>query len=499
MAFKKLCNSESIALVLQESQGIFLFKYQDGNHLIALFEPDEQAIKSNKFADVQSFRYIGFQENFDAFAKQLPELASKKMERKKIVDKTCEIWCYPEQGKIVFAKEPIKLLDADTIRENSASTKHSLASTIAPKKESTVSTRNSMPKLAATKAKKKVLIIDDSKTIQKLLKGIVASSESLETMAALGHPREAIEFVKENTPDLITLDIHLPEMNGVELLKNHLRQLNIPVIMITSVSIKEGPLVMDALANGAIDYIQKPSLDQLDETRSQILEKLEQTVAAKTIAEETKQRIDEDKPVDRFRTTEGIIVIGSSTGGCQALEKILTKLPQNIPPILITQHIPAVFSKALADRLNTLCSFSVKEAEDGETVQANTAYIAKGGTHLQPLKRGNTIRLVHSDDPPVKRFKPSVDYMFRAIGKVNIKPLTAVMLTGMGNDGAASMRELHDAGANTIAQDEETSVVFGMPKSAIECGGVDKVAPLGSIAAEIALIHGAKKSKKAIA
>ncbi len=285
----------------------------------------------------------------------------------------------------------------------------------------------------------------------------------------------------------------MPEMTGVDFLKLHLKNLNIPVVIVSSVSMAEGPLVMDALANGAIDYIQKPVINQMHEIEAMIIEKLESISRSNKIVFQTSSK----KKKTVFNNTEGLVVIGSSTGGTQALQEIFTNLPDEIPPILVVQHIPAVFSKALADRLNALCKFEIKEAVDHDLVKKNCIYIAPGGTQMRLIKRGNELRLNITDDPPVNRFKPSVDYLFDSVAQIAPNSLIGVILTGMGKDGAKGLLALKKIGAITIAQDEASSIVFGMPKEAIAIGGASLVVPLPNIAETLVMEH-SKQVKKMV-
>lgn len=318
---------------------------------------------------------------------------------------------------------------------------------------------------------KKVMIIDDSKTIQKMISTIVKSSKKLEVQSIAACPSEArsiLELSKKNNdlPDLITLDIHMPEMTGVDFLKTYLCDFDIPVIMISSISIEEGSLVLDALANGAQTYIQKPTFNDLKQDMAELRDKIE--VIAFSDSPKISLKSKKVRSQAYFESFDGVVAIGSSTGGTQALQHLFVHLPEEIPPFVVTQHIPAVFSKALADRLNNLCNFTVKEVEDGEFLEKNTIYIAPGGKQFKVNRRGKKFRCEVNDDEPVNRFKPSVDYLFDSLAKCKIDSIVGVILTGMGRDGAQGLLNLKKSGAHTIAQDEKSSVVFGMPKVAIE-------------------------------
>lgn len=314
-------------------------------------------------------------------------------------------------------------------------------------------------------------------------------------MGAAACPSEAKLMIEKERPDLITLDIHMPEMNGVEFLKSYLRDLKIPVVMVSSVSMSEGPLVMEALSNGAVSYIQKPSLDQLSESFSEILEKLESFAEAKVSHVSRSGGI---KIASSFENFDGLIAIGSSTGGPQALETIFTSLPNEIPPIVVTQHIPAVFSRALAERLNGLCQFTIQEAIDGSFLERNHIYIAPGGHHMKLAKRGKEVRIIITDDPPIARFRPSIDYLFDSIaGIASSRNIVGVILTGMGKDGAQGLLKLRKSGVKTLAQDEESSIVYGMPREAFEIGAAEKVCSLSEMAQKIVSTFNSNAAKKA--
>lgn len=326
------------------------------------------------------------------------------------------------------------------------------------------------------KTRKKVLIIDDSPTIQKLLTKIISSSNEFEVMAVADRPSVAKKIIEKQSPDLITLDIHMPEMTGVEFLKTYLGKLQIPTALVSSVSVEEGPMVMDALSNGACTYIQKPSLDKISEIAPEIIAQL------RGISENARKQEGQAKgPISNvlnFEHTDGLILIGSSTGGTRALQEIFTKLPKEIPPVVVVQHIPEVFSKALAERLNSLCPFNIKEAEDGDVIEKNCIYIAPGGKQMKLIRLDNKLSVRLNDDPPVNRFKPSVDYLFNSVADLNQNFVLAAVLTGMGKDGAKGLLRLKEAGVHTIAQDKASSIVFGMPKEAIELGAAKEVVSL---------------------
>lgn len=328
--------------------------------------------------------------------------------------------------------------------------------------------------------KKRVVLIDDSPTIRKILRHYISTFKDWEIVAETDSLEEIPIILNQFLPDLITLDLHLENFTGLDVMKKFVAPKKIPAILITSQSKDDGSLVMDALEAGAIDYLQKPDSKDWETVKDDLLMKMESAIKAKWIHNVSSKLSPKLKiKASLYRPEDHIILIGSSTGGTQALEHILTKLPENIPPILVSQHIPAGFSKALADRLNKLCPFEIREAINGESLVPGVVYIAPGDHHIKISSNGQKIEVVDSD--PVNRFRPSVDFMFSSVPPKVQKKIIATILTGMGKDGAKGMLELKKMGAVTIAQDEASCVVYGMPKAAIEIGGIDFVKPLGEI------------------
>lgn len=330
------------------------------------------------------------------------------------------------------------------------------------------------------KRKKRVVVVDDSSTIRKLLRHIIESFEGWEVVAEVENAEAISEAIKTHHPDLVTLDLHLGEVNGAEAMKKILAPRKVPTLIVTSQPRKDGGLVMEALEAGALDYLQKPESGKWDTMREELLFKMESALKSKWQTSEKAVKKTWNKGEFNFNPDDFIIGIGSSTGGTQALQHIFTNLPANIPPILVTQHIPAGFSKALAERLDKLCPFEVKEAEDGDDLIPNRVLIAPGDHHMRLSKSGKKVEVFAGE--PVDRFRPSVEVMFQSIAQNAKTQVIAVMLTGMGKDGSKGMLELHSKGALTIAQDEASCVVFGMPKEAIKLGAVDIISPLPEIA-----------------
>jgi two-component system chemotaxis response regulator CheB len=328
----------------------------------------------------------------------------------------------------------------------------------------------------------KVLVVDDSETIRKLLTHVIDEDPALECVEAVESPLRVEAAIVKHQPDVITLDIHMPEMDGVTLLKRILARHTIPVVMISALSKEEGTQVLEALEVGAVDYLQKPSMSDVKSFAPQIREKIRD--ASKARVKKASLRL--SGAMRDLRSAEmdpqQLVVIGSSTGGTEALKSVLTRLPQRIPPILIVQHIPPVFSKAFADRMAQLCPFEVREARDGDLIEPGVVLIAPGGKQMKVRERQHELRVLIDDSPPVNRHKPSVDCLFDSVAALRRKKVVACILTGMGADGARGMLALRGGGARTFAQDEATSVVFGMPKEALRLGGAEVAVPLDRIA-----------------
>lgn len=334
---------------------------------------------------------------------------------------------------------------------------------------------------ASLSKKKRVLIVDDSATIRNLLSKILNSDPYFEVVATAEKPSQVVALINEKKPDVITLDINMPEMDGVKLLEIIHPKFQIPTVMISSISKEEGPQVLRALEIGAVDYIQKPQMNSMAESSALVIERLKIAANAKLKGKARGKKAVSNKIFD----TQSIVVIGSSTGGTEAVRVILEAMPNSIPPMLVTQHIPPVFSAAFASRLNDLVKFEVREAKDGDEIKPNLVLIAPGGKQMAVKKVGDKLFAKITDDAPVNRHKPSVDYLFKSVAEAGLANSVAVILTGMGADGAREMKTLRDIGVRTIAQNEQTCVVYGMPKEAVAKGGAEHVLPIETIAEKI--------------
>jgi two-component system chemotaxis response regulator CheB len=349
------------------------------------------------------------------------------------------------------------------------------------------------------KKKIKVLIVDDSAVVRNTLEEILSADPHIEVIGTASDPYIAVERLKHDVPDVITLDVEMPRMDGVTFLKKLMRQHPIPVVMCSSLTQKGSETVLRALEYGAVEVITKPQMGAkkfLEESKVLICDAVKaaakskvKTIAAKPIDVSPKLTADavisKTKSKAMIQTTEKIIVVGASTGGTEALREFLEVLPMDSPGIVIVQHMPEHFTTAFANRLNTTCQVTVKEAEDNNTVIRGQALIAPGNRHTLLKRSGARYYVEVKSGPLVCRHRPSVDVLFRSAARYAGKNAVGVIMTGMGDDGARGMLEMKEVGAYNIAQDEATSIVFGMPHEAIKRGATDKVLPLGKIAMEV--------------
>jgi len=338
--------------------------------------------------------------------------------------------------------------------------------------------------------KTKVLIVDDSALIRSLMTEIINSQPDMQVVAAAPDPLIARELIKQHNPDVLTLDVEMPKMDGLEFLEKLMRLRPMPVVMVSSLTEKGSEVTMRALELGAIDFVTKPKLsiaDGMREYTDMITDKIR--IAAKARIQ-TRSAVHNKSVVlpslgNRLLSSEKLIIVGASTGGTEAIKSFLMEMPSDCPGILITQHMPAGFTKSFANRLDGLCKISVKEAEGGERILPGHAYIAPGDAHLLLARSGANYITELSDAPPVNRHKPSVDVLFDSAALHAGKNAIGVILTGMGKDGAAGMLRMREAGAYNFSQDEASCVVFGMPKEAIARGGVHEVLPLDELPARV--------------
>ncbi|CZF78880.1 protein-glutamate methylesterase/protein-glutamine glutaminase [Grimontia marina] len=332
----------------------------------------------------------------------------------------------------------------------------------------------------------KVLIVDDSAVFRALLSEIIDSEPQLEVVGVAVDPYEAREKIKKLKPDVITLDIEMPKMDGVQFLRNLMRLYPLPVVMISTLTQHGAEATLAALDLGAVDYFPKPTENvaaEMDNYRQLVTEKVKMAATA-NIAGATHRSQGEISVSGRhFRSDFDIIAIGASTGGTEAVRNLLEALPEMMPPIIITQHIKAVFSKSFAERLNRASKLQVEELSSDKAPLVNgRVYVAPGDEHIQVIKRSGRYYCVRNDGEPVQRHKPSVDVMFFSVAEAAGSRAMSILLTGMGRDGAQGMLKMRQAGAVTVAQDEKSSVVWGMPGAAVEIEAAQHVLPLEKIA-----------------
>jgi len=343
-------------------------------------------------------------------------------------------------------------------------------------------------------SKIKVMIIDDSAVIRTVLTEILNGAGDIEVIGTAPDPLFAKNKLTSLQPDVITLDVEMPRMDGLTFLEELMHTNPVPVLMVSSLTQRACDTTLRALELGAIDYVTKPSIEI-----TQGVEALANEIIAKVrIAAKARMRFaargslpataaapagPKASALDtsRMATTDKLIAIGASTGGTQAITEVITQLPASIPGIVVVQHMPPVFTKSYAERLNTMSRVNVKEAEHGDRILRGTAFIAPGGRHMSIRRDGAMYYLELSDGPPVNYVKPAVDVLFRSVARFAGRNAVGVILTGMGEDGARGLKEMREHGALTLAQDEASCIVFGMPKRAIEMDAVDRVLPLSQI------------------
>jgi two-component system chemotaxis response regulator CheB len=346
----------------------------------------------------------------------------------------------------------------------------------------------------------KVLIVDDSALVRELLTSILASDPGIAVVGTAPDAYVAREKIKTLNPDVVTLDVEMPKMDGLQFLRNLMRLRPMPVVMCSSLTEKGADVTLSALELGAVDFVTKPKIDlahTLVDYSVEIIGKVKVAASARvrTFGADARSMVRASlrgdamaEPVPprapastQFRTTDQIIAMGASTGGIEAIREVLCRMPPDAPGIVISQHIPPAFSRPFAQRMNGCSKLTVSQAEHGQLIMQGHAYLAPGDRHLIVERDGARYRCHLSDGPAVNHHKPSVDVMFRSVAN-NVGPnAIGVMLTGMGADGAQGMLEMREAGARNLAQDEYTSVVWGMPGSAVRIGAVDLVVPLPAV------------------
>ena len=352
----------------------------------------------------------------------------------------------------------------------------------------------------------KVMVVDDSAVVRQVMSAILGRDPDIQVIGTAPDPIFAIEKMRRDWPDVVTLDIEMPRMDGITFLGQLMAERPTPVVICSSLTTAGAETTLQALAAGAVAIITKPGLgvgDFLQDSSDDLVAAVKAAARAnmgavqrgaqlRTQAQRPAHDVANDFPHSpaaprqaMAQTTERLVAIGTSTGGTVALEALLTELPRVSPGIVIVQHMPEMFTAAFAERLNGLCEISVQEAKDGQRVLPGFALIAPGGKHMQLKRSGAQYVVEVKEGPRVNRHIPSVDVLFRSVAKYAGKNAMGVIMTGMGDDGARGLREMHDAGSYTLAQDEASCVVYGMPKEAVKHGGVDRSLPLTALAGAI--------------
>jgi two-component system chemotaxis response regulator CheB len=340
-------------------------------------------------------------------------------------------------------------------------------------------------------AKTRVVVVDDSALVRSLLAEIINRQPDMQCVGTASDPLVARETIRNLDPDVITLDVEMPRMDGIDFLARLMRLRPTPVVMVSTLTERGAEVTLRALELGAVDFVAKPKIgiaDGLQSLAHDITDKIRIAARARVHRAVAPAAATDAAPLPPVAasigrlSTEKIIFIGASTGGTEATKEVLVNLPADSPAVMITQHMPPGFTKSYAARLNGLCRIGVKEAQDGERVLPGHAYIAPGGLHLSVERSGANYIARVRDGEPVNRHKPSVEVLFQSAARVVGPNALGIMLTGMGADGAKAMKEMRDAGSHNLAQDEASCVVFGMPREAIASGAVHEVLPLAQIA-----------------
>ncbi|EKT62252.1 protein-glutamate methylesterase/protein-glutamine glutaminase [Providencia burhodogranariea] len=342
----------------------------------------------------------------------------------------------------------------------------------------------------------KVLCVDDSALMRQLMREIINSHSDMVVIDTAPDPYVARDLIKQHKPDVVTLDIEMPRMDGIDFLEKLMRLHPLPVVMVSTLTSKGSEVTLKALELGAVDFVTKPQIgirETMMSYRDMIGEKIRAAAISKiTGRNQFAQAKNADaksvnlvKPLSSYICQNRVIAVGASTGGTEAIRQFLEMLPQECPPIVITQHMPAGFTHSFAERLNKLCALTVKEAEHNEPLQKGYAYIAPGSSHMLVIDEGRGYQIRLQQTEPVNRHRPSVDVLFDSVAKCVGRKCVGVILTGMGVDGAKGMLNLRQQGAVTYAQNENSCVVFGMPRAAIELDAVDEVQDIAKIAPSI--------------
>jgi two-component system chemotaxis response regulator CheB len=336
----------------------------------------------------------------------------------------------------------------------------------------------------------RVLIVDDSALMRQVLGALLAQDPLIDVVGVASDPYVARDKIRQLNPDVITLDVEMPRMDGLAFLEKLMRARPMPVVMVSSLTEAGCATTLRALELGAVDFVTKPKLDlreHLPEVAQEVIEKVKAAATARVHRARVPSRSPGGAPTRPvtdalIKSTDQVIAVGASTGGTEALKEFLMRLPADCPGMVVVQHMPEKFTRAFAERLDGLCTVRVQEGGDGDRVLTGHVLIAPGGFHMRLARAGATYLVKLNTEPPVNRHRPSVDVLFNSCSEVAGRNAVGVIMTGMGDDGARGLLAMRNAGARTLAQDEATCVVFGMPKAAIDMGAAERVLPLGQLA-----------------
>ena len=349
----------------------------------------------------------------------------------------------------------------------------------------------------------KVVVVDDSALVRKLLSRMLDSDPGIEVVGTAADPYQARDRIKETNPDVLTLDVEMPKMDGITFLQNLMRLRPMPVVMVSSLTHKGAQVTLQAMELGAVDFVTKPGRDlsrELEDYAREIIDKVKAAAQARVRPLDTSQLGQQEafrekvqvalreagaRQVDHVQQRQALVAVGASTGGTEAIRRLLMTLPPDAPPVVLAQHIPDSFSGPFAERLDAVSAVSVRQASDGDAVLSGHALLAPGDRHMEVVREGSRLVVRLTDTEPVNRHRPSVDVLFNSVASACGREAVGVLLTGMGQDGARGLLRIREAGARTLVQDEASSVVWGMPKAALDLGAAEEAVDLEKIAEQM--------------
>lgn len=441
-----------------------------------------ELFQEGRFRLGDQFKVLGSRDDLAAVRRTGARLGFEIAVEREVPERRCQAFFSPSDGRLRFEKASLP----------------SAPPAASPTPSAAPPAASSAPISAVSKTR--ILIVDDSKTIRKVLRSIFARDPEIEVVGECESAHGVEDAIIALKPDVLSLDLNMPEITGVDLVRGLLPRRPIPVVLVTALSIEQGDQVLQALAAGAVDYIQKPAFGEVDAAAADICQRFKAAGKAQVRVGTSKSTAPREAfcHLDRTASARKIILIGASTGGTEALSELLGALPANIPPILIVQHMPPVFSAAFAARLANHLPFAVCEAKDRDDVVPGKALLAPGGFHMRLARDGTRLVVRVESGQPVSGHQPSVDALFDSAAPLVGRDAIGVILTGMGKDGAQGLLKLRQAQARTLGQDEATSVVYGMPRVAKSLGAVECELPLHRIAPKIVeLLAGSDSKRKA--